>query len=319
MIPKQIYESLERLCQGIKRDRLQKAGDALSHRYRTRQNQNETFIQTDEEALAYLCTRLPATFASSYEIFEKLSNEVGINPRSLCDIGAGPCTAFLAAREIFSALEQCSFIEKDTRLLKLGKQIITDLGCTQKTNFQSGDFTKQKDYPKAELVIFSYSLGEVGSSFFESILEKALAACERYLVVIEPGTPYGFERILKAREFFLEKNLNILAPCPHSRACPMPASKWCHFSTRLPRTALHKFIKGGELGYEDEKYSYIAVSKEKREGFKGRIVGRPEKKSGFMTFEVCDEKGELTFQKILKRDREDFSEIRKLEWGDVIK
>ena len=36
---------------------------------------------------------------------------------------------------------------------------------------------------------------------------------------------------------------------------------WCHFTQRLPRSRAHKQIKGAELPFEDEKFSYVALTR----------------------------------------------------------
>ena len=39
------------------------------------------------------------------------------------------------------------------------------------------------------------------------------------------------------------------------------APDWCHFTQRLPRSRAHKQIKGAELPFEDEKFSYVALTR----------------------------------------------------------
>ena len=79
-------------------------------------------------------------------------------------------------------------------------------------------------------------------------------------MIVEPGTPAGYERILAARARLIELGRVIVAPCPHQAACPMPPGKdWCHFGARVNRSALHRRVKDADLSYEDEKFSYVVA------------------------------------------------------------
>jgi ribosomal protein RSM22 (predicted rRNA methylase) len=72
------------------------------------------------------------------------------------------------------------------------------------------------------------------------------------------------------------------------------------------------------LGYEDEKFSYIIMSKKELSAPQDRIVGHPKISSGFAEFEVCSVEGALETKKILKRNVENFGILKKLEWGNVL-
>lgn len=319
MILQKYLSVIEALCSTTTRAKLQRAAEALSLRYRTRQNQEPVFIQTKEEALAYLCVRFPATLSANRAVYEKGFSEQKISIESMCDVGAGCFASFFALEEVSTSLQKVFFIERDKTLVDFGKKIFSEVSPRSSPVYLLQDFTKIEAFPEVDLIAFSYSLGEVDQKNFAAVLEKACLSTKNFILILEPGTPYGFERILAARDFFLKRGLHILSPCPHKKRCPMTQGKWCHFSERLPRTALHKFLKGGDLGYEDEKYSYILVSKRQLEDYFGRIVGRPAKSPGFISMDVCTKEGELNHLKTLKRDKEEYAKIKNFEWGDYIK
>src|SRR5262249_54062535 len=135
----------------------------------------------------------------------------------------------------------------------------------------------------------------------------------------------------------------ILAPCPHKHACPMATAgastperqpvlsaksaerakaahsggDWCHFSQRLERTAQHRQLKGGALGYEDEKFSYVIASRQDVPLEGGRIVRHPGRHSGHIQLALCTSAGRLETKTITRSSKQAFRLARKAEWGDT--
>ena len=109
---------------------------------------------------------------------------------------------------------------------------------------------------------------------------------------VEPGTPAGYRRILDARAAVIEAGGFTVAPCPHDLPCPLPEDDWCHFGTRLPRSKLHRRAKGVELGYEDEKFSYAALSREPVAKASARIIRQPQVRSGHVNLVTCEPDGD---------------------------
>jgi ribosomal protein RSM22 (predicted rRNA methylase) len=97
----------------------------------------------------------------------------------------------------------------------------------------------------------------------------------------------------------------------------MAAQDWCHFSERLPRLKRHRIFKGAELNYEDEKYSYLIVSKDPSSGeSQARIVKRPIKRSGHVVLDVC-EGGKLHRLTVSKKESH-YLKAKKAQWGDLL-
>jgi ribosomal protein RSM22 (predicted rRNA methylase) len=319
-LPKTLVDSITTHFSEYGMKKIQKAAHELSLRYREKQNTNTRFIQTKEEAIAYLCMRFPATFAVNYRVFSELEKYIDLTSvSSLLDLGSGSGASLFAAQSIFPHLNQACLVEQDSFLIDLGKTLFKESGVHVKPAWLCENFTSLVKASPAELVVFSYSIGEAPKNSFGEIFEHILPFVNKYLVIIEPGTPVGFERILHARDILLKKGLHILAPCPHAKTCPMNKTfKWCHFTQRLPRTSFHKYLKDASLGYEDEKFSYIIMSKKELSAPQDRIVGHPKISSGFAEFEVCSVEGALETKKILKRNVENFGILKKLEWGNVL-
>ena len=75
-------------------------------------------------------------------------------------------------------------------------------------------------------------------------------------------------------------------------------------------------MKGGELGHEDEKFSYVALAREPVDLPAARIIRHPQHRPGLIEIETCTAAG-LRSERIAKRDRDRFRAARKAAWGDT--
>jgi ribosomal protein RSM22 (predicted rRNA methylase) len=198
-------------------------------------------------------------------------------------------------------------------MLRLGRTLSGT--AFPKAVWAAGDI-RRLSFAEHDLVTFSYSLGELPEADAGKVLDKAWRAARGALVIIEPGTPAGFARVRCWRGQLLELGAHMLAPCPHEATCPLPSADWCHFAQRVDRTSLHRRLKGGELGHEDEKFSYIAVSKESLALPAARIIRHPQVSPGAVQLELCSQGG-LRKTVATKRDREQFRQARHARWGDA--
>ena len=73
--------------------------------------------------------------------------------------------------------------------------------------------------------------------------------------------------------------------------------------------------KAASVPFEDESFSWIAVSRQEYELPKARIVAPPVTTKISTTLELCSVNG-LTVQQIASRDKSDYKQAKKLEWGD---
>ncbi len=261
---------------------------------------------TRDEVKAYLAARMPATHAAASSVFSAICQIVPLNPKSVLDLGAGPGTVSLALKELFPFLEQVTLIEGNQEMIREkvveGTWVHAQL---EKVQFEAHD-----------VGVFGYSFGELTPEVGLKVLKEAWQACN-YLVVIEPGTPQGYQNMLRARQALIGWGGHVIAPCPHGFVCPMEGKeKWCHFSTRLQRSKEHRRLKGGDLGWEDEKFSYIAVSKEACSPALGRVVGRPKKLKGHVVLPLCQLKG-LEEKVVTKKEGSLYQLARKSFWGDA--
>lgn len=284
---------------------IKKAAQALSDRYR----KGETpYLRSIEDRHAYLVTRLPATQAALRRVLKEIQDG---KITSYLDIGAGPGASWDVAKEIWPSLHEATFVELDMEFVKIGKEQLQGQPITWK--LQSA--AQLGEIPMHDLVLFSYSWGEIKSL---AALHHAWDRCLQYLVIVEPGTPRGYEAMLEARDALIKKGGSVVAPCPHSQICPWQgSSEWCHFATRLERSRDHQWMKEGNLGYEDEKFSYIIISRSNPAPFLGRMVKDSLRRKGHTLLTLCTEQGIVT-KTVSKKNKQLFKAINKIEWGDKI-
>ena len=108
-----------------------------------------------------------------------------------------------------------------------------------------------------------------------------------------------------------------MAPCTHQGECPISKDDWCAFYARVFRSSIHKQAKKGELGYEDEKFSYIAFSKVPTQNTESRILRHPQIYKGYVNVKLCTKDG-IQEKKYSKKDGDIYKRVRKLNAGEKI-
>lgn len=295
-------------------ERMRGAVEALSAAYR--EGRSTLAPRLDDELLvaAYLAVRFPATYAANLlagqEVEESIGRRAGdFAPSSLLDLGAGCGAASLAAQEVWPSIEVVTAIEQLPAMVWMGKQILPN------AIWRTAKFEEVPAYASHDVVVCSYAYGEGRGDTL--LLEKAWKAAERLLIVIEPGTPRGFAGVLEARQRLIELGASIVAPCPSHGACTAKDLDWCHFAARLNRSALHRRLKGGALGYEDEKFSYVAAWRGELSHGSPRVVRHPLIEPGRITIEVCDAPDRHRIV-VTKKSKPAFRQARKIAWGNAL-
>lgn len=318
-----LQAAVEQELSSVNLSALKNAAEELTKRYKEPDQRTYLrFIDKDAHRKAYIAYRMPATFSVVNKVLAEMKThlpETYFN--SLLDLGSGPGTALFAALSIFREIELVTAIEEDSFLIALAKRLRDrcDLLKLYQIAWKENDISCQIQYDPHDLVIISYAIGEMKNDESEkNLISSAWSAASKALVLIEPGTPRGFECIRRARERLIRAGAKIAAPCPHENQCPMKDGNWCHFSARLERSSMHRKIKDGSLGYEDEKFSYVIATKEPLQtSLCSRILRHPKKHSGHIEFCLCSPEG-LENKTISKRQGALYKKARKLEWGDQL-
>lgn len=278
---------------------LKAAAAALSAAYR-----DALPITTPHFVEAYLATRMPATYAAARRALAEIPAD-GIS--SILDAGAGSGAASLAAHELFPAAS-LTLLERNGALSDTARDFLPS------AVIQGADLTKTAPFPPHDLVIAAYSLGELGAQALP-VAVRLFQAARVAFAAIEPGTPKGFALLRTLRDDLLARGGYILAPCPAATPCPMAGDDWCHFAARVERSSLHRRLKGGDLGYEDEKFSYLVFTKEPAVPAAARIIRHPVHAPGVIQLQLCTPAG-LEARRVTKRDKAAFRAARHADWGD---
>jgi len=313
LINDQLLSKIKLMLEGLSLKELALARQELTDLYRKRVKNN--FKLSAPQRLAYLTARLPATYAVVYQVFVEMKKRCpDFLPSTLLDAGAGPGTVPLAAMGIGLPIRSATLVEKDPHFIVLGKRLVAP-DLEQKWLCQ--DMTQELNIDPHDLVVASYSLGELSEKDRNRIVIKLWQLTKKILIIIEPGTKVGFESLKKVREILLLNSGFLVAPCPHSEKCPMGENDWCHFAARIERSSLHRKIKDATLNYEDEKFCYTIFSKNKVEPCQNRIVRHPFKGKGFIKLQLCS-RNCFEEKTITKKNKPQFSLARKLNWGDEL-
>lgn len=317
-LPSELKAALARKAEGLSRGNAAQRAEAISQTYRSGGGSN--LIRSEDDALAYALARMPATYAA---IAASLNALVGVNPdfapQSLLDIGAGPGTATWAAVEAFVSLSDFTLLDANAALRDLAIGLAQSTPRLASMRYEPGDARKllAAAAPEADFVIASYVINELRDAERTALTDAMWAKTRDTLLIVEPGTPAGYARIIELRARLIAAGAHVIAPCPHDAACPLNKPDWCHFSQRLSRSRAHKHLKGAELPYEDEKFSYVALSRASVALRPARVLAQPQTTKIAVTAKICATDGVGTVS-IPHRDKGRYKRAKKWNWGDAI-
>lgn len=319
-LPYDLALALDQLGQNYPLRELQQAAQTLSQRYRSTARSGQPLLRQGSEAAAYALSRMPATYGALWTALGWALDCCSLEPTSLLDVGAGTGAATWAAGERLN-LERITCLEAEPAMADLGRQLMAESPLA-KAQWQLGDLRRGILPISAQLVLCAYVLNELPPDSLEKALRALWDSTEQLLLLVEPGTPEGSALLRRCRRFLLDWGATLAAPCPCGGSCPLEesADDWCHFACRVPRSKLHRLLKGGDAPYEDEKFCYLALCKGPAQPVAARILRHPRIDSGRVGLRLC-QAGEgcqscalqdCTFR---KKDAA-YKAARKAAWGD---
>lgn len=305
-----VHTRVESLADPYSISELRKAYQWVESQYR--QQGAVGALSSQVLAVAYAAVRLPATYRVLLRLLGDLDQfAMSFVPTTLIDLGTGPGSALLAANEFWPELTMHA-VEREAAFASVARSL---LGSKQAADvsWEIADFARLQIDRSFDIVVSSYALGELQGATRRRLLQQMVQCCEGYILVVEPGTPAGFESLLDVRSFLVDNGYRIVAPCGSQLKCP---SSWCHFSLKLPRSKIHRVLKGGQLAYEFEHYCYVLATKTGHFRQVPSILEMPKISKSSVRFRVCKD-GELCDIEVGRREQPHlYKRCKKMEWGD---
>ena len=316
-LPAELKAALEARLHGLSRTDAATRATQISKTYRD--GGNSGGIRSETDALAYALARMPATYAAvtaSLNALREINPDFA--PQNLLDVGAGPGTASWAAAEAFSSLQNFTLLDANPALRTLALDLARGSSRLDGMTYSQGEAraTLAKSEP-ADLVVASYVIAELDEPERTALADALWTKTRDTLLIVEPGTPAGYGRIIALRQRLIASGAHVVAPCPHDGRCPLAAPDWCHFTQRLPRLRAHKQVKEAELPFEDERFSYLALTRAPPAQRPSRVLAQPVLSKVEITAKLCTPGG-LSVTKVPRRAKADYARARRWRWGDAV-
>ncbi|MFC0848621.1 small ribosomal subunit Rsm22 family protein [Streptomyces noboritoensis] len=318
-VPQVLRSALAGLLDGLPPSQAAQAVDRLIANYRGATQTHAPVLRDRSDVAAYAAYRMPATFEAVRSALAALQDAVpDWAPATHTDVGGGTGAASWAVAEAWDTAT--TVLDWAEPALAIGRELadasgIEGLGAIRWERARIG---KALSLPETDLVTVSYVLNELTPDDRRALVDTAARAATGAVVIVEPGTPDGYARIIEARDRLIAAGFTVAAPCPHSAACPIePGTDWCHFSARVSRSSLHRQVKGGSLAYEDEKFSYVAAVRGAASAAGNRVVRRPQIRKGQVLLDLCTVEEGLRRETVTKRHGALYRAARDASWGDA--
>ncbi len=281
----------------------------LTTAYRSHGGAAGPVFRDDHDRLAYALVRMPATALAVAHALDAAAVPVA---GSLLDLGSGTGAALWAAHARLADDAVPVAVDRDPGLLALSARLLA--AVDRRIDGRRGDLT---DPPAGrwELVTAAYALGELPADRLPAAVDAAWERCTGHLAVVEPGTPRGAATIAAVRARLLARGAFLRAPCPHHGPCPLAAPDWCHVAVRVPRSRLHRQLKGGTLGGETEHLSYVVATRNPAPRPAARVLTAPVRGPAGIDLVLCRNDGSAGPGRIPRRDPA-HAAARRLDQGD---
>lgn len=309
--------ALAGLLDGIPARQAAQAVERLIANYRGATPTEAPILRDRVDVAAYAAYRMPATFEAVRSALEAFADAVpGWAPGGHVDVGGGTGAAAWAVSATWDGERPVTVLDWAEPALALGRELAAANPALRDTRWHRSRIGAALTIESTDLVTVSYVLNELTAPDRAALVDAAAHAAQA-VVIVEPGTPDGYARVIEARDRLISAGFHVAAPCPHGAACPIaPGTDWCHFSARVSRSSLHRQVKGGSLAYEDEKFSYVAATRLPVDPAPARVVRKPQIRKGQVLLDLCEKDPALRRTTVTKRHGDLYRAARDTDWGD---
>ncbi|EFL31695.1 ribosomal small subunit Rsm22 [Streptomyces viridochromogenes DSM 40736] len=310
--------ALAGLLDGLPPRQASQAVERLIANYRGATPTDAPILRDRADVAAYAAYRMPATFEAVRSALAAFAAAVPEwVPGGHLDVGGGTGAAAWAVSATWEGERPVTVLDWAEPALALGREIAAAKPALRDVRWQRSRIGAALTLESTDLVTVSYVLNELTAPDRTALVDAAADAAQA-VVIVEPGTPDGYARVIEARDRLISAGFQVAAPCPHSAACPIePGTDWCHFSARVSRSSLHRQVKGGSLPYEDEKFSYVAATRLPVTPAPSRVVRRPQIRKGQVLLDLCETDPSLRRATVTKRHGDLYKAARDADWGDA--
>ncbi|CAL9540958.1 hypothetical protein SUDANB6_04257 [Streptomyces sp. enrichment culture] len=309
--------ALAGLLDGLPPRQAAQAVERLIASYRGATPTGAPILRDRADVIAYAAYRMPATFEAVRSALAALAQAAPAwTPGSHVDVGGGTGAATWAVSATWGGARPVTVLDWAEPALALGREIAAADPALRDVTWRRSRIGAELTLESTDLVTVSYVLNELTAPDRAALVDAAASAAQA-VVIVEPGTPDGYARVIEARDRLVAAGFRVAAPCPHSDSCPIaPGTDWCHFSARVSRSSLHRQVKGGSLAYEDEKFSYVAAARFPVAPVPSRVVRRPQIRKGQVLLDLCETEPALRRTTVTKRHGDLYKAARDADWGD---
>jgi ribosomal protein RSM22 (predicted rRNA methylase) len=300
----------------------------LHERYMPHEKYNHgKYIENYPDALAYLALRVPATYAQIYSALLQIQEVLpSWTPASMLDIGSGPGSGIWAAKTLWPGIMQATCLEQEKHFLWLGRKILELSPLLMDVSWRHQDILAEIEETITgtyDLIIIANVLNELPPAERAQLIDRISHRNRGVMLILEPGTPQGFQIIQAAAKNNTQKRKLIAPYIPNTFVSS--DRYWLHFPQRFVRPDFLRRVRQNmrdsslmASDWEETKYSYVAFSTIEPEKIWGRSVGPVVKQKGYLEMTILTTEGVMPIR-VMKRHKKEYTFAKNLQWGEIIR